>query len=210
MSLILSKDKFPEDLGGGLENDLTLEDPTFRGRERWSVAIANKTRLKKAESEEFRLKLEELTGLKWKVDSVSSFVFHYVNSKEKTMAKKGPKKGEDLIVKTNEPHILPCKLSEKDRAEAADKLATALQRIDSLSLEKKAKVDEFKGLITAQEESVHRLTVEVKDGVAMRSVKCELRLNYSKLNAILFRFDLEEIVEERPMSEEEKQMQFDY
>lgn len=88
--LILSKDKFPESLGGGLESDLTWNDPTPGTERKWSVAIANKARLKKTESEAFRLKLEELTELKWEVDSVSKFVFHYVpNSiRRKVMTKK--------------------------------------------------------------------------------------------------------------------------
>ena len=119
------------------------------------------------------------------------------------------KKNKDMIQKTYEPHVLPCKLSEKDRAEAADKLATALQRVDSLELEKKAKVAEFKGLIDAQKERIHSLTVEVKDGVAQRPIDCELQLNYSKLSATLIRLDIDEIVEERAMTEEEKQMKFD-
>lgn len=99
MNIILSKDKFPKDLGGGLESDLTWNDPTPGTERKWSVAIANKTRLKKAESEAFRLKLEELTGLKWEVDSVSKFVFHYVpdDKEKKTMAKKKKKFDEQLI-----------------------------------------------------------------------------------------------------------------
>ena len=113
---------------------------------------------------------------------------------------------KDVIHKSNEPHTLPCKLSEKDRAEAADKLATALQRVDTLKLEKKAKVTEYNSLIDIQADQIHKLTVEVKDGVAQRSIDCELRLNYTKMTAVLVRLDLNGIVEERPMNEEEKQM----
>ena len=114
------------------------------------------------------------------------------------------------LVNRREPHVLPCKLSEKDRAEAADKLATAIQRVESLELEKKAKVAEFKSQIDGQKERIHSLTVEVKDGVAQRPVDCELQLNYSKLTATLTRLDIMEIVEERTMTEEEKQMDFEF
>lgn len=203
-TVLLSKDQFPKSLGGGLESDLTLDDPFLGSDRKWSAAIANTSRLKKAESEAFRLKLEELTGLSWEHDSVSKFVFHYIpNSKEKIMTK-------DLIQVTKEPHVLPCKLNEANRAEAADKLATALQRVDSLKLEKKAKMAEFKGMVDHQEERIHKLTVEVKDGVAQRPVECELKLNYSKLSATLVRLDTEDIVEERTMSEDEKQMKFEF
>lgn len=139
-------------------------------------------------------------------------------SKEKIMAKSMRKqvekdeysKKDDLIKKTREPHVLPCKLSQQDRAEAANQLATAIQRVESLLLEKKAKMAEFKSLVDYQTERIHKLTIEVKDGVAQRSVDCELRLNYSKTNTILIRLDTEAIVEEREMTKEEKQMKFEF
>ena len=95
---ILSKDKFPKSIGGGLESDLTMEKRLPGTDKKWCVAIANRTRLKKSESEEFRLKLEELTGLKWERDSVSSHVFHYKGEPRKEsviMAKK-----DRLVVET--------------------------------------------------------------------------------------------------------------
>ena len=147
--VILSKDKFPEDLGGGLESDLILDDDgtaDFGTKRTWSVAIANKTRLKKAESEAFRLKLEELTGLKWKVDSVSKFVFHYVpNSKEKIMAKKtrtdveqmplidvGP---ENLVAIAKEVRIY--KKHQFDRLSAGKKEVTQRDKIRAMVKEAK-------------------------------------------------------------------------
>ncbi|KKN74461.1 hypothetical protein LCGC14_0390810 [marine sediment metagenome] len=119
-------------------------------------------------------------------------------------------KNKDLIQKTHEPHVLPCKLTERDRADAADKLATALQRVESLTLEKKAKVAEFKGMIDNQAERIHSLTIEVKDGIAQRTIECELLLNYSKLTATLVRLDIGDIVEEREMTHYEKQMKFEF
>lgn len=116
----------------------------------------------------------------------------------------------DVIQKTKESHVLPCKLSEKDIANAADKLATALQRVDSLKLEKKAKMAEFSSQIDAQAERIHSLTVEVKDGIAQRPVDCELQLNHTKRTATLIRLDTEDIVEEREMNQEEKQMKISF
>ena len=85
--LILRKDKFPKGIGGGLENDLILHEPTIGDNRRWSVALANKRRLKKEESEAFRLKLEALTGLKWERDSISKFVFHHKEPEPETNRK---------------------------------------------------------------------------------------------------------------------------
>ena len=79
-----------------------------------------------------------------------------------------------------------------------------------MTLEKKGKMSEFKSLIDCQTERIHKLTIEVKDGVAQRSVACELQLNYSKTNAILIRLDTEDIVEEREMTKDEIQMKFEF
>jgi len=127
---------------------------------------------------------------------------------KKTMQKEVEK--SEQIKLTREPHVLPCKLNEKDRADAADKLATAIQRVESLEIEKKTLNTNFKGQIDTQKEQIHKLTIEVKDGISQRSIDCELALNYSKLRAILTRLDTGQIVEERPMTEEEKQMKFEF
>ena len=116
-------------------------------------------------------------------------------------------KKNDLIKVTHEPHTLGCKLGVKEKAEAADQLATVIQSAESLELEKKSVLGDFKSRMDALKERIHNLTMQVKDGVEMKSIKCELRLDYTKLTASLIRMDSGEIVEERPMTEEEKQME---
>lgn len=126
--------------------------------------------------------------------------------KDKTMAKKPEK---DLIHTTHEPHILPCKLSEKDKAEAAEDLATAIQQGESLELERKSALGDFKKRKDNLLERIHNLTISVKDGIMMRSLECELKLNHTKLTATLIRPDTNEVFDERPMTQEEKQMNLD-
>lgn len=120
------------------------------------------------------------------------------------MAKKQNK--DDLVKVTHEPHKLPFKLGTKEKAEAAEQLATTLQAVESLDLERKSVLGEFKSRMDALTERIHKLTLNVKDGVKMRSVECELHLNYTTLAATLIRTDTKEVVEERPMTDEEKQM----
>jgi len=121
----------------------------------------------------------------------------------------GKKKTSDLTHKSKESHRLPCKISKEQKAEAADQLATAIQEADSLELERKTTLKDLGSRKEALIEKIHKLTQQVKDGVEQRSVDCELQLNYTKLTATLVRLDTEEIVEERPMTEEEKQMNFE-
>ena len=125
------------------------------------------------------------------------------NSKEKIMAK-------DVIQKTQEPHRVKCVLTADEKAEAAMELANTYQAMESLAIERKTVMSEFKQRKEKLEEQIHTTSLMVKEGVAMRSVKCELQLNYSKLRATIIRLDTEEIVEEREMTNDEKQMKLEF
>ena len=127
----------------------------------------------------------------------------------KAKAVKKTRKKKDLIKITFEPHNLPFKLGIKEKAEAAEELATALQSAESLALERKSVLSDFNSRAGGLTKKIHTLTLNVKDGMQMRSLECDLHLNYTKLTATIIRTDTNETVEERPMSEEEKQMQLD-
>ena len=125
------------------------------------------------------------------------------------MAKKA-KDNNDRIKVTHEPHPLACKLTTQDRATAAGQLAEAIQNLESLEVEHKVVTKEFNSRKQQFTGSIHRLSREVSNGEAVRSVDCELRLNYTKLTATLVRTDTDEQVEERPMTEDEKQEDLDF
>jgi len=126
------------------------------------------------------------------------------------MAKTKGKTGDDLVHVTHEPHPLACKLTTLDRAVAAGQLAEAIQNLESLEITRKTETKNFNSLKQQFTGSIHRLSREVANGEAVRSVDCELRLNQSKLTATLVRTDTGEIADERPMTEEEKQMDIDF
>ena len=117
---------------------------------------------------------------------------------------------KDLIHKSVEPHRVKCVLTTDEKAEAANQLASAYMDLESLALERKTAMTEFKNRRERIEERVHVLSLKVKEGVEMRSVRCELQLNYTKLRATLIRLDTEEIVEEREMTNDEKQMKLEF
>ena len=125
------------------------------------------------------------------------------------MAKKEKETGDRIKV-THEPHTLVCKLTTEDRAIAANQLAEALQNLEALEVEHKSVMKEFNSRKQQFAGSIHRLSREVANGEAARSVDCELRLNYSKLTATVVRTDIGEIIEEWPMTEDEKQMDMDF
>ncbi len=119
-------------------------------------------------------------------------------------------KGKDVIQRTQEPHRVKCVLTSDEKAEAAMELANAYQAMESLAIEKKTAMTAFKQRKEKLEEQIHVTSLMVKEGVAMKSVKCELQLNYSKLRAILVRLDTDAIVEEREMTKDEKQMKLEF
>ena len=125
------------------------------------------------------------------------------------MAKKEKETGDRIKI-THEPHPLACKLTTEDRAIAAGQLAEAFQNLEALEIQHKTDTKNFNSLKQQFAGSVHRLSREVANGEAVRSVDCELRLNYTTLTASLWRTDTGEMYDQRPMTEDEKQMDIDF
>lgn len=119
-------------------------------------------------------------------------------------------KTKDVIQKTQEPHRVKCILTSDEKAEAAMELANTHQAMESLAIEKKAAMTAFKQRKEKLEEQIHVTSLMVKEGIEMRSVECELQLNHSKQRAILIRLDTQEIVKEREMTSDEKQMKLEF
>ena len=119
-------------------------------------------------------------------------------------------KTNDVIQRTQEPHKVKCILTNEEKAKAAMELANTHQDMESLAIEKKAAMTEYKQRKEKLEEQIHVTSLMVKEGVAMRSVVCELQLNHTRLRAIIVRLDTNETVEERDMTEDEKQMKIPF
>ena len=119
-------------------------------------------------------------------------------------------KTKDCIHKSQEPHRVKCVLTTDEKAEAAMQLANAYTEKESLAIEKKTAMTEYKQRKEKIEEQIHVTSLKVREGVEMRTVKCELRLNYSTGDAVLVRLDTGVIVEEREMTADEKQMKLEF
>jgi len=122
------------------------------------------------------------------------------------MAKKTKGQDSDLMKVTSEPHDLECALTQQERAVSAGQLAETLQRLEALDDNRKEAMADFNARKKTLTKELRSLTRHVKDGVAIRSVMCELKLNFTRLIAVLVRTDTGEVVYERPMTDDEKQM----
>lgn len=125
------------------------------------------------------------------------------------MAKKKEKQ-KDTIKITQEPHQFPFPLGEQGKAEVANKLAAAIQQLESIEGQKKAADAGFNGQMKSIQQQIHTLSYKVINNEEMRSIVCDLQLNYTKQTATLIRTDTNEVVQERPMTDEEKQMDLDF
>lgn len=102
-------------------------------------------------------------------------------------------------------HDVPCELTEREKADAALVLAGAYQAQESLAIEKKSLLADIKQKADSLAEKIHKTSLMVQLGIEVKSINCELVLNYTTNQARLIRLDTKDVVEEREMTQEEKQ-----
>jgi len=113
---------------------------------------------------------------------------------------------QDLIKVTEEPHIIQCRMNEQERSYDQDQLLQCLQKIRDLDSEKKATNAEFTARAKKLQETCDDLQAGLMSGKKMRSVLCTLTLNYSRLVAELKVKETGELIQQRPMTDEERRM----
>ena len=116
------------------------------------------------------------------------------------------KKSEDSIKTTKETGLLKCDMTEREVADAAETLARNLDELDALESEFKTVKADFKAQIEAKEAQSKVQRGLVRNKYEYRQTSCTLILNYTKQTVIVTRDDTEEIVSDRQMLAEEKQM----
>lgn len=101
--------------------------------------------------------------------------------------------------------MLPCGLTDDELRERADELVKVLGTVDSIKVEKKATVDQFKARIQIQEERARELRQAISTKREDRSVECvesfELRLGVARTT----RTDTGEQIRERALRQSELQ-----
>jgi len=126
------------------------------------------------------------------------------DSKAKT--KKEPEPKERNIATTHETRKLRCQLTPDEIRVATQKLVETLDKAREVEADKKAVATEYKARLDRLDAEVNELVGTVRDGHETREVHCELRLDYDEMTSTCVRMDTDEVVSERPMQEDEKQM----
>lgn len=106
-----------------------------------------------------------------------------------------------------ETRLLPVEISDDEWKIRVDQLVSISGQIRKLEDEKKRSAAEIKTQIDsckAQEEDIREV---VRTHKAKRSVKCTWQANYVNKEMLLYRDDTVDIVERRPMTDSELQME---
>jgi hypothetical protein len=102
---------------------------------------------------------------------------------------------------------LPCPLTDDEKIARSLMLAEALDRRNQLDLERKDTMAEFKDREAKLDSEIGRLGTIVRGGKELRQVECEDQHNYKNGTADRVRLDTGEVVQTRPLTEEERQQE---
>ncbi len=118
----------------------------------------------------------------------------------KTKTKEKPK-----TKTTTESRILKCQLTQDEVLQAGDDLATTLDNLSKLQVEKESVVKSFKAKEAELESQITSKQLLVRNKYDYRPVQCENVLDYTSLECIVTRLDTNAEVIRRALIEEEKQ-----
>ncbi|HUV71687.1 MAG TPA: hypothetical protein VMW25_01625 [Clostridia bacterium] len=109
-----------------------------------------------------------------------------------------------------ETRHLKCDLTKEELLQAGEDLAKAIDGVTTLEEQLASVQKDFKAKIAALEAEITIKQRLVRNKNEFRFVECQLTLNYTTLQAVSVRTDTEEIIEERKMTQEEKQMKIEF
>lgn len=104
---------------------------------------------------------------------------------------------------------LPVKLSEQEVTQYGRDMDRAHADRNRIENEFDSVKAEYKGKISEQEAIIEKLSPRIHSGIETRDVECSEVKNWTKATVTVTRTDTGEVIESRPMREDEKQMQID-
>ncbi len=130
--------------------------------------------------------------------------------KKKSTEEKATEKGSPPVKIERFSQNLAVALKPAEIAERADRAAHLLADRDHLEAQFDEERKLQKNRVSSLETEMRRLSQEVREKLTYRDVECERRFDYASATVRDVRTDTGEALMERPMSEQEKQRQFDF
>lgn len=116
------------------------------------------------------------------------------------MAKK--KKEFEIVTR-----VLPVELNDKEIQERGEKLAEIEQQLQGTREDAAADAARFRERKKSLNEQIAKLATQINDGKESRQVECELRPDYRRNLMEIVRTDLDEVVDSRALTAEERQLE---
>ena len=120
------------------------------------------------------------------------------------------KSKEEKTKTIKETRSLKCELTEKELLQAGEDLAKAIDETQMQEEQLKSAKEDFKARIAALEATITIKQRLVRNKNEFRPTVCEVTLNYTTLKAKIVRIDTGELILERDLTYEEKQMKIDF
>jgi hypothetical protein len=120
------------------------------------------------------------------------------------MAKKG---SSDKTLTKSVTKALPCTLTEQEVLAYGRDMAHAYAERERIDGEFDAVKSDYKGKLAEQDAIIGKLSGRVHSGIETREVKCEQIQNWTEATITVLRCDTREVIESRPMREDEKAME---
>lgn len=124
-----------------------------------------------------------------------------------TMTKTKAEKETPKTLSRKVTKALPCKLSEEEVLKYGRDLGRAYADKSRVETELDGIKAEYKGRVKEQDALIEKLSARVHSGIETRDVACMEVKNWTEGTVEVRRLDTNEIVESRPMREDEKQME---
>ena len=122
------------------------------------------------------------------------------------MAKNTKKEPSRLDTGEREMRELPIALSEKEILARGELLAKEVQVRERVDTERKEAAAGFRERLDKHDAEIERLAEEVESGAETQDVECALYEDGDRMLMQWVRLDTGEVIEERPMSAEERQL----
>lgn len=99
--------------------------------------------------------------------------------------------------------------TEDEKEELAAEMARKVIDLKQLEDYKKAFIADFSSRIERTKAQIHNAATKLNDGYEMRSIKCEIRMDYTKKIVQFLDIETKEILKERMMRDDEMQMEME-
>jgi len=110
---------------------------------------------------------------------------------------------EEVLIK----EYLKCQLTEKEKTELSAKIAKAISDRSSAEAKLKEVNASIKAQIAQLDAEISEKALQINNGYEYRNVECQMDKDYRLGTVTITRLDTDEVIRERPLTAEERQME---